>query len=218
MNLQEFINELFFISDEHIKTKQFKTSQFILALNKEKNLYFIDVETCSGTYPVASKINGKEYYLSRLENFIKEVLNNDKCIGKLQLPFNITESLSQNINIYMQPCFKSQKFIYLNTETEKIHQKNYDTKWKEKILYLLGNCEYLSLSDIINLTRGIRNSNIRKQYLRELVDENKLEIFEDGNHSRRPKTYYKIKQNENITSDNSGESNSEAAGAEGSIR
>jgi hypothetical protein len=215
MNLKEFVNELHFIADEHVRTRKFKTEQFILALNNENNLYFIDIETSSGTYPFVPEVTGDDYYLSRLENFVQQVLNDNKCIGKIQLPFNIADSLSQYIIICMQPCLKSQKFIYLDKEAEKMHQKDYEKKWKEKLLQKITDVGYLSLTDIINSSRGIRSANIRNKYLRELVQENKLEMICTGDYNRHPRTYYQVIQNENSTPNDSGTADTEAAGTEG---
>lgn len=220
MNLKEFINELYFISDEHIRTKKFAYKQFILALNDEKNLYFLNVETSSEVNPFVLGIKDNEYYISHIENFIRNTLNDSKHIRKFYLPFNITDACSQNIIIYMQPCLKSQNFVYLNTEYEKNYQKDLDMKWKEKILFIISNHGGgITLSNLISLTRGIRNSNIRKQYLRELLAENKIEMFQSGRYSKRPKTFYRIKSNaQNTESDNTRQSDPEAAIPEGNPR
>jgi hypothetical protein len=215
MNLKEFINEMHFMFDEQTRTKEHSYKQFILALNEEKSLYYFSIETTSTKNPFIQGIND-DYYLSHLESFIRKVLNDSKHMGKIHLPFNVADILSQDIIVYMQPCLKSLNFIYLNTELEKIYQKDLNMKWKEKILYIISTYGGgITLSQLIGSTRGIRNNNIRKQYLRELVQENKIEMFQSGRYSKRPKTFYRIKTNENITPDNSGQSNSEAAGAEG---
>jgi hypothetical protein len=213
----EFLNEIKFLVEKCLKTKFPHTKQLLLLLDNESIIYYLNIEVLSSQNNSILNLTD-DFLLDEINIFVQKVFTEKQQRGQLKLPFNIA-NISKDVIISIIRCNKNLNCVYLVQDSMIMREEKKEQLWKDKILFIIQcNPSGIALNEITNRTRGIKNPVSRKQYLRELVQENKIEMFQSGRYSKRPKTFYRIKTNEtneNITPDNSGSAYSEAAGAEG---
>jgi hypothetical protein len=209
----EFLNEIKFLVSKCIKTRFCHTRKLLLFIDDESVIYYLEIEVLSHDRSCDPELNDT-FYLTQINDFVQQILGEWRYQGQLKFLLN-AGTIARDVSITMLRCNKDIDGVYLPGEKESIKQINKEHMWKNKILFILKyNPSGIALNEITNRTRGIKNPITRKQYLQDLVLENKIEMFQSGRYLKRPKTFYRIKQNENSTPNDSGTADTEAAGAE----
>jgi hypothetical protein len=212
----EFLNEIKLLVDECAKTRLPHTKKLLLFLDNESIIYYINLEISIFEKNDFILDLTDEFLLNKIIEFFQKVFIDRKQQGQLRLPFNVNNNYSLDAIISVTRCNKNLDGVYLVQDIAIIREEQKAKLWKDKILFIVQcNPSGIALNEITNRTRGIKNPVSRKGYLNDLVRENKIEMFQSGRYSKRPKTFYRIKQNENSTPNDSGTADTEATGAEG---
>jgi hypothetical protein len=176
---------------------------------ERKILYFSDnlmysLEITSGINNVpydarAIDDSHDKYIIHQIEKFISDTVSKNLNNNILEtIIYNVDDTLSFPITIILYKLIKELEFIYPDDkyEEEIIKRKDlsYNQKWKDKLVTLLMDYQkWMNLTDIVHLTRGLRDPFLRKKLLEELVDEEIILKKHDILGKRRIKTLYQYK-------------------------
>jgi hypothetical protein len=141
-----------------------------------------------------------KYIIHQIKKFISDTVSKNLNNNILEtIVYNIDDTLSFPVTIILYKLIKELEFIYPDEkyEEEIIKRKDlsYHQKWKDKLVTLLMDYQkWMNLTDIVHLTRGLRDPFLRKKLLEELVDEEIILKKYDILGKRRIKTLYQYKK------------------------
>lgn len=115
---------------------------------------------------------------------ISDIIKKQKTSGSFELIYNFSTKCTHKILVIVTWINKFTFFIDFSDEQEKEYKKEIEKIKKQKeIVWLnkiysiiLENSNGLNLKQIIQKTRGIKNSEKRKEFLKQLIDAEKIKI------------------------------------------
>jgi hypothetical protein len=139
----------------------------------------------------------------RFSDYANIILQEEKIGGKLEFIYNFSDNNSYLITVLFNKFIKDNEFIYpnekqqkdieSNSEQIKLEQKKInEIKWKRKLYNIIITKNEMDLSEIITKTRGIKNPEDRKKYLKDLIDDSKIKMKIDTSYGRKKRIYSAI--------------------------
>jgi len=202
------INKITYVLHDLVSSFYENNNLQIIKIFKNKNdyflMYFILKEMVSFN-PEQLKGSHENLIIEVVkQNIEKLIIDKDSNNLNFEINYNFSSSISHKIKIIMIKLnhendiilFDKEEEIYVKNKKNKLEKEKkelQDLIWKQKIYTIIcSNNKGIELSKIINKTRGIKNPETRKKYLRALINENKIDVFLD-NSNKKPKNIYKVK-------------------------
>jgi len=199
-----YFNELHIILHEACSLQIEGSINKIVKILKYNNSFFyveFVVAQILGTFSSEVVDGSHEKHLAYLFNQkVEQIMQGHLTSAKLEINYNFTENQTRKIIIFFNAFIKENEFLFPNeVQQQKLaeKQKKYEienefienVKNKRKLLNVVLNSPGINLTDLIKKTRSIKDPEKRKKYLKEMIDEKKIEMSIDESRGRKKRIY-----------------------------